>query len=483
MQSQFGTKVFRATADCTAGRITTTVDLTYTLDGLWDKSDVGAGRTRWRDADGNIVARDLVNNGLHISQQWETLCPAEVTPALIARAAQARGGPAVPNAAAPPVRVDECAGRTRCYDAGSFVAEIVQITPSIAKLSYDWHVVTMSIRFRNKTNAPIVLGYVAKSGALSDNFSNSYRPSNPDDVKGMGTVEANKADPQFVLQPGESRAASFIQARQLPRGGNQPMGMTYTYVMSIAELQVLYNGQQIRTLRENSLTFADFALTGGPSPAAVPSSSSSAATPSATAPANTPATTPVADVCAGRPNCADAGPFVAEIITATPSITKLSYDWHVVTMNIRFRNKSDQPIVLAYPAKTAALSDNFSNTYRPSNPEDVKGIGTVGGGKADPQFILRPGESRQASFIQARQLPRGGNQPMGQAYTFILPISELEVLYNGQQIRTVREHSLTFPGFTVGGGLATGSAGGAETAESIKKTGEAIRGLFGKGKK
>ena len=73
LQTQFGNKIFRASADCTAGSITTTGDMSYTLDGLWDNSDIGAGRTRWRDADNNIVGRDLANNGLHISQQWETL--------------------------------------------------------------------------------------------------------------------------------------------------------------------------------------------------------------------------------------------------------------------------------------------------------------------------------------------------------------------------------------------------------------------------
>ena len=86
MQKEFGSKVFRATADCTTGRISTTSGLAYTLDGVWDKTDIGGGRTRWRDADGNVVGRDLINNGLHISQQWETLCPGPVTASLIARA-------------------------------------------------------------------------------------------------------------------------------------------------------------------------------------------------------------------------------------------------------------------------------------------------------------------------------------------------------------------------------------------------------------
>jgi hypothetical protein len=69
-------KVYRATADCRAGRITTADGGTFTLAGVWDNSDIGGGRTKWRDADGKVVGRDNASGGLCISQQWELLCPA-----------------------------------------------------------------------------------------------------------------------------------------------------------------------------------------------------------------------------------------------------------------------------------------------------------------------------------------------------------------------------------------------------------------------
>src|SRR5688500_11743523 len=50
-------KIYRATADCTAGRITTILEQSHTLAGLWDNSDIGGGQTRWRGADGQIVGR------------------------------------------------------------------------------------------------------------------------------------------------------------------------------------------------------------------------------------------------------------------------------------------------------------------------------------------------------------------------------------------------------------------------------------------
>lgn len=78
---------YRASADCTRGRITAVDGQTYTLAGRWDNSDIGGGRTRWRDGSGRIVGRDNASGGLGISQQWEVLCPES-------RGA-ARSGPAV----------------------------------------------------------------------------------------------------------------------------------------------------------------------------------------------------------------------------------------------------------------------------------------------------------------------------------------------------------------------------------------------------
>ncbi len=80
-------RTYRATADCKAGRITPIDGQTYRLDGVWDRSDIGAGRTRWRDAAGRVVGRDNASGGLGISQQWEVLCPGPLR-------ATARPGPA-----------------------------------------------------------------------------------------------------------------------------------------------------------------------------------------------------------------------------------------------------------------------------------------------------------------------------------------------------------------------------------------------------
>jgi hypothetical protein len=115
--TQYANKIFRASADCTAGTITTTEDQRYTLDGVWAKDDIGAGRTRWRDAEGKVVPTNLADNGLSISAQWETLCPGPVTPALIAKAKGARAAAA------------QAARGQRAWDMDLTVREINEVAP------------------------------------------------------------------------------------------------------------------------------------------------------------------------------------------------------------------------------------------------------------------------------------------------------------------------------------------------------------------
>ena len=87
-------RTYRASADCTKGRITPIDGETYTLAGVWDASDIGAGRTRWRDASGQIVGRDNASGGLGISQQWEVLCPKGAVAAAQGRPSAAPSSPA-----------------------------------------------------------------------------------------------------------------------------------------------------------------------------------------------------------------------------------------------------------------------------------------------------------------------------------------------------------------------------------------------------
>jgi hypothetical protein len=94
------TKVYKASADCTRGRITPIDGGTYSYAGVWSNDDIGGGRSRWRDPQGQIVGRDNASGGLGIAQQWELLCPKGLAAAAAAAAPRAAPAPAaVPGAA------------------------------------------------------------------------------------------------------------------------------------------------------------------------------------------------------------------------------------------------------------------------------------------------------------------------------------------------------------------------------------------------
>jgi hypothetical protein len=502
-----GNKIFRASADCTAGRITTTAALTYTLDGVWGKDSDGAGRTRWKNDSGSVVAPDLVDNGLHISQQWEKLCPGPVTPALVARAKGAPAAALTPAQAAgaaqrPP---SVCPSGRVCDEVPSFAAAITDFRAS----QYDQatKAVSATVRFVNKTNRPLILGYVRNASVAINEAGNRYTIDQPANVRGIAEIAGGQFDPKFTVQPGQAADARFEfwwrwDGRAIIGQRAWDIDLTVREVNEVAPGQYRFGQEhalQFKAVSPGNMTST--APAGGAlstvAAGAAPAPAASAAPPSPAppaAPAQVPANQP--DACAGRIRCFDAGPFMAEILTATATREQASRPWHTVSMNIRFTNRTNAPIILGYVVPSGVLIDDLGNRYTPSGaPNDAKGIGKVQARSADPQFVLRPGESRQATLGQARVMrgtPTAG--VIGSSYTFDVSIAELEVIYNGQQVRTVREHTLTFPSFALTGGAGATAAApagngaapaaGTDTADNIKKAGEAIRGLFGnKGKK
>jgi hypothetical protein len=496
---QFANKTYRATADCTAGRITTTAELTYTLDGLWPKDSDGSGATRWKDDSGSVVQPDLVNNGLYISQQWAKLCPGPVTPALIARA---KGAPAATQAAGPvspaPTRAaavqpapSVCPPGGLCDEVPSFAAAITDFRAS----QYDQatRAVSATIRFVNKTTRPLILGYVRNASVAINEAGNRYAIEQPANVRGIAEIAGGQFDPKFTVQPGQAADARFEFWWRWD--GRAVIGQrAWDIDLTVREVNEIAPGQY-RFGQEHALQFKGIAV-GNMTSAAPPAGSLAAVagpaapTPAATAPAapaQVPANQP--DACANRIRCFDAGPFTAEILTATATREQGSRPWHTVSMNMRFTNKTAAPIILGYVVPSGVLIDDLGNRYTPAvSPNDARGIGKVQARSADPQFVLRPGESRQATLGQVRVM-RGTPTAtvIGSSYTFDVSIAELEVIYNGQQVRTVREHTLTFPGFALTGGAGATAAGagsaaapqsGAEAAENIKKAGEAIRGIL-----
>ena len=69
--------LYRISANCRAGKLTSFDGSVYTCTGeVWDASDIGQGRPKFRDANGKIVGRDNASNGLGLAGMWDILCPA-----------------------------------------------------------------------------------------------------------------------------------------------------------------------------------------------------------------------------------------------------------------------------------------------------------------------------------------------------------------------------------------------------------------------
>jgi len=101
-----------------------------------------------------------------------------------------------------------CTGKPRCYGEGPFVAEITGITRSVEGQRTP---IDVRVQVRNVTSQPLILGYLADSVVIVDNYGQRYAVRQfGDGVRGIGEVDLNHADPQFVLKPGGSGNVTFV---------------------------------------------------------------------------------------------------------------------------------------------------------------------------------------------------------------------------------------------------------------------------------
>ena len=152
---------------------------------------------------------------------------------------------------------------------------------------------------------------------------------------------------------------------------------------------------------------------------------------------------PVADPCNGAGTCYFGGTFVAEVTRVTPSRPSAGpvNATVVYRVDVRFRNVSTKPIVLAHVADSARIVDNNGNRYWYWDPKaNITGIGLVGNNAVDPTFVLRPNESRNATFEQ-RFVYDSRQKVPGNSFTFDLEIDEIAPLSN-QQVRVARKNAV-----------------------------------------
>ena len=205
-------------------------------------------------------------------------------------------------------------------------------------------------------------------------------------------------------------------------------GTRYTLNLTVREIASV-NGVQYRLGAEHALEFrglADHAWpsTGDVIPAAY--------------------TGPMADT---------EGPFSAQVTELRVSKSNSGNNpKHVLTVTIQFKNLTDKPLILAYEGKSGLYIDNIGNRYDKDaeTGHTAMGIGTTLGSKADPSFVLQPGEAQEAKFQLWRYIT-GKTQEIGTRDTFYAAVQQLEILPS-QQIRNVRQYSLTFPDLTASDG-------------------------------
>jgi hypothetical protein len=340
-----------------------------------------------------------------------------------------------------------CAAKIHCNEMSSFIATVTDFRTSV---SGRYRIVSTTIRFQNKLNRPLILGYVPKSGIATDDRGNRYESSDGG-VRGIGLISNNALDVKFTLQPGESSDARIEFGWQ---PGHEIYGSSFQVELAIREIDPVA-APQYTLGKEHVLRFNGFGT--APAVAAAP------VTPVAAAPATVATTVlPVADPCGGSPRCYATGPFIAEVSRFDGGRMGNRND-HVLRVTLKFRNVSAQPIILGYHTGSSSVIDNLGNRYawgRPGTHDgSAAGIGIVEGTKADPQFVLQPGESREANFSLIRY--NSGRSELGTTFSYEVVIDQLELL-NGGQIRSLRSYSLGYHDLPLSGSNAAAPTSNAQ---------------------
>lgn len=347
------------------------------------------------------------------------------------------------------------ASAAACTETGTFTATVTNFRTSTQGRN---RVLTATVRFENRTDKSLALGYVRDSGVALDDLGNRYAVAGANAVRAMGEVAGTSFDPKFVLQPGEGRDARFELTWE---PGKEPVGATFELDLAVREI-ALVTADQYRLGQEHVVHFASLAQ--------------ASAKPAAPAVAGAAPVVPAAakDPCAGAPRCYNAGTFIAEVMQVSASAMTAGARHQSVALNIRFRNVSDKPVILAYRSASSAGLDNFGNGYtwgRPGTHDtSVKGIGILTGRSVDTQFALRPGQSRNATFniIRFNAAP-----PIGNAWNYDVVIDEVEVL-PGQVVRSARQNSLSFASLTAGTFRGSSAVAGSADVAADAQTPEAV---------
>ena len=141
-----------------------------------------------------------------------------------------------PGAAAPAQTASVCSNQPLCYESQDFVATVTDFRTSAAGYR---RVIDTTIRFQNKTNSPLALGYANGTGAALDDRGIRYAVAGGNALSGMGYVNGQTADAKFVLRPGGFGDVRF----ELLTGAAQVYCMSFELDLSVNEITLLEGNQ------------------------------------------------------------------------------------------------------------------------------------------------------------------------------------------------------------------------------------------------
>lgn len=321
-----------------------------------------------------------------------------------------------------------CAATSPCQEVPSFTAQITDFRTSVNGRS---KVITTTIRFTNRLNRPLILGYVEGSGVATDDQGNRYVLYGDNAIRAMGIISRNGLDPKFELAPGQWADARY-ELFWNP-SSRDIYGLRFDLDLTVRELNPI-QGRQYRLGLEHALRFRNLGGAIAP-PAPTPAPTATSAATAAPSPQ---------DLCANRPRCAHPGPFLVEIRSLTSALSGPYLD-HVVRLHVEFRNTGTQPLILGYTAKTSKMIDDLGNEYYwgSANTYDksVTGMGTIESRSANADFVLDPGQARTATFQLAR--PSTIRKQLGTRFSWDFAVQELAVLPS-RQVTAGRQYSLNF---------------------------------------
>ncbi|HEU5402398.1 MAG TPA: hypothetical protein VFU86_13625 [Terriglobales bacterium] len=132
-----------------------------------------------------------------------------------------------------------CGSQPYCVETNDFVATITSFRTSATTSNVK--IIDTTIRFQNKTNQQLILGYAINSGMATDDQGNRLAVAGPNGFRGIGLVVAGtNFDPKFVIHPGGYGDAQF---ELIAQGWPKIVGFTHQFDLTVNEINS-YEGNQ-----------------------------------------------------------------------------------------------------------------------------------------------------------------------------------------------------------------------------------------------